>query len=210
LKITFLLVERSFLSSLRQAADTARVRYCSSLEVAIHVLPDLDGEVGWQAAAKDIGDSLAVFAVHVTDEAAAEHIGALAASSCAAAFVPLNCTGSLMQRARLGKLELAAQSGFMSGFGRLIRRPNRKSSAESLAALASKASRWLRFAPGRGQEFRSYLQLYTYYLNGSPENLQNLLLFVLRRYGGLDVPVQPPIEYPPASLYHPDAVLKSD
>jgi magnesium chelatase subunit H len=199
-------MERSFLASLRQAAATVRDRYCPSLEVAIHVLPDLEhSDQGWQAVAADVTVSLAVFAVHVTDEASAQRIVSLVESADLRAFVPLNCVGSLMQRARLGKLRLAEQSGFMSGFGRLIRRPNGKGSAESLAGLAAKASRWLRFAPGGAQDFGAYLQLYTYYLNGSPQNLQNLLLLTLQRYAGLDVPVEPPVEYPPVSLYHPDA-----
>ena len=212
LKITFLVVERSFLGSLRQAAAEANEEPGVHLELAVHVLPDVRSPEGWRVIEDDLRSSLAVFAVHVTDEAsAARLIGLLAETgSSLKAFVPLNCVASLMGKARLGKLELAGQRGFMSRFGRLIRRPYsqnaaRRGQAESFTVFVAKASRWLRFAPGRGQDFRVFLQLYTYYLHSSPENLRNLLLLVVRRYGGLNVAVQPPIEYPPASLYHPDA-----
>ena len=207
MKITFLLVERSFLASLRQAAEEVRSGPAPDFELAVHVLPDLKESEAWRQAEADVASSLAVFAVHLTDEASATRMLDMLDRSGQGlrAFVPLNCLGSLMQRARLGKLELAARRGFMSGFGRLIRRPSGRGSAESLAALASRVSRWLRFAPGRGQDFRTYLELYGYYLNASPENLRNLLLLVLRRYGGRDVRVGAPVEYPIASLYHPDA-----
>ncbi|MDE3078272.1 MAG: cobaltochelatase subunit CobN, partial [Chloroflexota bacterium] len=85
------------------------------------------------------------------------------------------------------------------------RRPSGQRSAESFAGFVGKVSRWLRFAPGRGQDFRTYLLLYTYYLHSSPDNWRNLLLLVLQRYGGTKLEAQPPIEYPTASLYHPDA-----
>ncbi|HLY64401.1 MAG TPA: cobaltochelatase subunit CobN, partial [Chloroflexota bacterium] len=209
MKITFLVVERSFLTSLRQAAAEIRDGQQIDLELAVHVLPDLKGDGAWQTIAADVSSSLAVFAVHVTDEAAAAQVGVALeralGSRLPLAFVPLNCTASLMRHVRLGKLDLAGQRGFMSAFGKLIRRPSGRRSAESFAAFAGRVSRWLRFAPGRGQEFRAYLQLYSYYLNSSPENLRSLLLFVLRRYGDLEVAVDPPREYPTASLYHPDA-----
>ncbi|MFI5266691.1 MAG: cobaltochelatase subunit CobN [Chloroflexota bacterium] len=225
MKITFLLVERSFLMSLRQAADEVRNEQAPDLELAVHVLPDLKSDDAWRQVEADVASSLAVFAVHVTDESTAARIIDLlsprpvlrgrrvrkrarvreAGVEGLQAFVPLNCVGGLMQRARLGKLNLAARRGFMSGFGRLIRRPSGRSGAESFAAFAGRVSRWLRFAPGRGQDFRAYLELYSYYLNASPENLRNLLLLVLRRYGGREVRVGPPVEYPTASLYHPDA-----
>jgi len=201
LKITFLLVERSFLGSLRQAADEVRRDCEPGLELAVHVLPDVRTDDAWRAVEADAASSLAVFAVHITDEATADRV--LSVSEPAGAFIPFNCIASLMRRARLGKLDLARQRGFMSRFGRLIRRPG--GSAETLAAFAGRLSRWLRFAPGRGRDFGAYLQLYTYYLNASPENLRNLLLLVLARCGGRDVLVQPPVEYPAASLYHPDA-----
>jgi magnesium chelatase subunit H len=205
LKITFLLVERSFLGSLREAADAIRQEHAPELDLAVHVLPDLRSDDAWQRAADDVCSSLAVFAVHVTDEGSAARVAGMLDGLDTRAFVPLNCVASLMGRARLGRLDLAGSRGFMTRFGRLIRRPSGKSGAESFAAFTRRVSGWLRFAPGRGQDFRAYLQLYTYYLNSSPENLRGLLLLVLRRYGGLDVPVAAPVEYPPASLYHPDA-----
>ncbi len=222
MKITFLLVERSFLASLRHAADEVRRNLVPDLELAVHVLPDLKSDDAWRQVEADVASSLAVFAVHITDEGtAARIIGLLeelsplpprrerarvrAPGVGPTAFVPLNCVASVMQRARLGKLDLAAQGGFMSRFGRLIRRPAGTSSAHSFAAFAGRVSRWLRFAPGRGQDFRTYLELYSYYLNASPDNLRNLLLLVLQRYGRRDLPVEPPVEYPTASLYHPEA-----
>jgi magnesium chelatase subunit H len=207
LKITVLLVERSFLASLRQAGEAIRASHVPGFELAIHVLSDLRSDEAWARAEADVATSLAVFVVHVTDEAGAGRVLGMLdrAGAGLRAFVPLNCVASLMQRARLGKLELAARRGFMARFGRLIRRPSGSASAESFAAFAAKVSRWLRFAPGRGQDFRAYLELYSYYLNASPVNLRNLLLLTLRRYGGLSVEVAPPVEYPTAALYHPDA-----
>ncbi len=204
LKITFLLVERSFLGSLRRAAGEVRQQHAPDLDLAIHVLPDLKTDGTWAQAKADVASSVCVFAIHITDEASASRVLAML-SPQVKAFVPFNCVASLMQQARLGRMQLAGSRGFMSGFGRLIRRPTGGRSAESFASFAGRMSRWLRFAPGRGRDFGAYLQLYSYYLNSSPENLRNLLLLILRRYGGFDVPVEAPLEYPPASLYHPDA-----
>jgi magnesium chelatase subunit H len=110
-----------------------------------------------------------------------------------------------MRQARLGKLRLAGERGFMSRFGKLIRRPTGERSAESYADFVSRVARLLRFAPGRGQDFRTYLLLYSYYLNASPENLRSMLALVLQRYGGLPLEAPPPLEYPREALYHPDA-----
>lgn len=198
MKITVLLVERSLVTSLRQAAEAI-----PDLELALHFA----SEPGWDAIAEDVRTSLAVFAVHITDQAAADTLVRLVndAAPSLQAFVPLNCVGSLMRQARLGKLRLAGERGFMSRFGKLIRRPTGERSAESYADFVSRVARLLRFAPGRGQDFRTYLLLYSYYLNASPENLRSMLALVLQRYGGLPLEAPPPLEYPREALYHPDA-----
>ncbi len=212
LKITLLLVERSFLGSLKQAcAEIERVHHLG-LELAVHLLPDVRTTEDWQRVAADVSSSVALLAIHVTEEASARRIAELLDEQGPQlrAFVPLNCVASLMRRARLGGLDLARQSGFMSRFGKLIRRPSGERSAESFASLAGRVAGWLRFAPGRGQDFRAYLQIYGYYLNSSPENLRNMLLLILRRYAGAAVTPGPVVEYPTASIYHPDAPRQFD
>ncbi len=207
LKITFLLVERTYLQSLEQAVQRIRQDQKVRLEVPIHVLSDVRTEDDWRRVEKDVAGSLAIFAIHVTEQAVADRVASIIeqVGAEAKAFVPINCVASLMRRTRLGRLNLADQSGFMSRFGRLIRRPSGRGSAESFAGFVGKVSRWLRFAPGKAQDLRTYLLLYTYYLHSSPENLRGLLLLTLQRYGGLAVDVPPPVEYATASLYHPDA-----
>ncbi|MHB8620994.1 MAG: cobaltochelatase subunit CobN, partial [Chloroflexota bacterium] len=205
--ITFLLIERTYLESIRQATSEINRRHGVNLRTALHLLPDLRSEADWASLAADVASSLAVFAIHVTEESLAARIGSLvqAAPESLRAFVPINCVGSLMGRARLGRLSLSARRGFMSRFGGLIRRPSGDRSADSFVAFVGRLSRWLRFAPGRAQDLRTYLLLYTYYLQSSPDNFRNLLLLTLARYGHFQVEVEPPVEYPPALLYHPEA-----
>ncbi|MGH2469457.1 MAG: cobaltochelatase subunit CobN, partial [Chloroflexota bacterium] len=205
-RVVFLVVERTFLRSLREAAEAVR-NEVGPLEVPVHVLSDVQGEAGWAAVERDVCGATAIFAVHVTEQGLADRLTEMLrrASPAPGAFVPINSVASLMRLTRIGRLNFGAERGFMARFGSVIRRPNGRRSAESFTGFVGKVSRWLRFAPGWGHDLRTYLLLYSFYLHSSPENLRGLLLLVLKECGGLSVSVPAPVEYPPTALYHPDA-----
>ena len=205
-RVVFLVVERTFLRSLREATDAVREEV-GPLEVPVHVLSDVQGEDGWAAVERDLRGATAVFAVHVTEQVLADRLTAALqrATPAPGAFVPINSVASLMRLTRIGRLNFGAERGFMARFGSVIRRPNGRRSAESFTGFVSKVSHWLRFAPGWGHDLRTYLLLYTFYLHSSPENLRGLLLLALKECGGWSLAVPAPVEYAPMALYHPDA-----
>ncbi len=71
----------------------------------------------------------------------------------------------------------------------------------------------LKLIPGHAQDLRAYILFMTYWLNGTPENIQNMLLFAIEKYvPGYEaklkrskVKVKEPVMYPRLAIFHPDA-----
>ncbi len=94
-------------------------------------------------------------------------------------------------------------------------RPVKKGTHSGMVAMMRALPAVLKLIPGQAQDLRAYVLFMTYWLNGTPENIENLLLFALERYvPGYDFKqlkrkVKEPIMYPRLALFHPDAPGKT-
>lgn len=90
-------------------------------------------------------------------------------------------------------------------------KPVKKGTHNGMVAMMRALPAVLKLIPGHAQDLRAYIFFMTYWLNGTPENIENMLLFALERYvPGFDFKnlkrkVKEPIMYPRLALFHPDA-----
>jgi magnesium chelatase subunit H len=93
------------------------------------------------------------------------------------------------------------------------RKPVKKGVHSGMVAMMRTLPAVLKLIPGQAQDLRAYLLFMLYWLNGSPENLENLFLFAIDRYipagKNLKLKVKEPIIYPRLALFHPDAPGKT-
>ncbi len=94
-------------------------------------------------------------------------------------------------------------------------RPVKKGSHNGLVAMMKALPAVLKLIPGHAQDLRAYILFMTYWLNGTPENIENMLLFAIDKYvPGYDLKaikrkVKEPVMYPRLALFHPDAPGKT-
>jgi magnesium chelatase subunit H len=90
-------------------------------------------------------------------------------------------------------------------------RPVKKGTHSGMVAMMRALPAVLKIIPGHAQDLRAYILFMTYWLNGTPENLENMLLFALDKYvpsfdyKKLKRKVKDPIMYPRLAIFHPDA-----
>jgi len=125
--------------------------------------------------------------------------------------------GEVTRLTRVGGFDMGAPQSAAMGLLQKLRprraegaEPRRESSGARQMRMLRRIPKILRFIPGTAQDVRAYFLALQYWLGGSPDNLANLVRFLVSRYAdgprrGLRecVRSQPPIEYPETGLYHP-------
>ncbi len=93
------------------------------------------------------------------------------------------------------------------------RKPVKKGVHTGMVAMTRTLPAVLKLIPGQAQDLRSYLLYMLYWFNGSPENLENLLIFSLEKYipaaKSLKLKAKEPIVYPRLAIFHPAAPGKT-
>ena len=93
------------------------------------------------------------------------------------------------------------------------RKPVKKGVHSGMVAMMRTLPAVLKLIPGQAQDLRAYLLFMLYWLNGSPENLENMLLYAIEKYvpqgKTLKLKVKEPILYPRLAIFHPDAPGKT-
>lgn len=124
--------------------------------------------------------------------------------------------GEVVRLTRLGKLDMGKPA---SGPMALLKRLRGKASAAGKPPASGGAAQMkmlrrlpqlLRFVPGTAQDLRAYFLTLQYWLGGSQDNVQNMVLALVDRYA--DGPrralrgtlaAAAPVDYPELGLYHP-------
>lgn len=234
LTIPLVVVERTYADSIRIAVERINERYKLNLRVPVYITADMRSAADWERLAADLAQSCAVFLIHLTQPEIYERVISLIKQEDEhfTAIIPFNSTSAVMRLARLGSLNLGRmlageekslpdvaneevarppKRGLLATLGGIIRSsPRRRKTGEieSYARIVSALPTYLRFLPGQAQDIRTYLLLYTYYLNSSAANLENMLLYTIERYitgYRSKLKYAAPVEYPMSALYHPNA-----
>jgi magnesium chelatase subunit H len=149
LKITVLYVGTSLLAPLKKAEADINKQYSLGLEIAVHNCGAPLGAIEWQAAARDISESVIIFIIHVTDsDNANKIISTLDAVGEKRTVIAFNCMPDLMRQTRMGKLD----------FSKLMKsRAGRESQSEQASKnLLKRVGYWMAdYAKGRRSRDRA-------------------------------------------------------
>lgn len=234
MKITVFYVGSSLLAPLVRAEADINQSFGLGLRLKAHncTLPISDHQ--WPDVERDIAESELVFLIHVTDP---DNAGRLAAAldryqARHQAVVVINCMPDLMQRMRMGRLRgswltargtrdrssealtlLRKLGAWMSHY---VTRNGKNGarrvtqSANQYLKLIEYIPRVLRFVPatGRLKDVKHYLQLFCYFMQPTPTNIRQMLLYAIKHYiPGYQrrITVGLPESHPVVGIYHPDA-----
>src|SRR5205085_8778594 len=118
----------------------------------------------------------------------------------------------LMQRTRLGRLDVARLGSVGSWIGKRAKRRNgARANHGHYLKLVDRLPRVLKFIPTTGAftDAKHYLNLFCYFLQPTPANIQSMLLYSLKHYVRDDrlksVRVPKPEQMPSVAIYHPAA-----
>lgn len=117
---------------------------------------------------------------------------------------------------KIGNFDMSKPASGPMAFIKKLKGENKEknaSSGERQMKMLRRVPKLLRFIPGTAQDLRAYFLCLQYWLGGSEENMLNLVLYLVSRYGGArnkkkrevcaKLPFEPPFEYPDVGVYHP-------
>ncbi|MBI4616218.1 MAG: magnesium chelatase subunit H [Planctomycetes bacterium] len=151
---------------------------------------------------------------HLLEDRQADLVAELVRASVRedATVLALNSVGPAMALTRVGRFRMAGAAdrprqrrrGKVRGlFSRLVRGTNMR---EHLRTIMSLAPRALAFLPGRAKDLRTFLESYLAWIEGSEENLRDLVLRIAHRHHGrahLAGTYRAPRRYPETGAWHP-------
>ncbi len=128
------------------------------------------------------------------------------------ALIGAMSAGEIIRLTKLGPFRMdGSQTGPIAWLKRL-RGSKTSSSGAGQMAMLRRLPKLLRYIPGKAQDLRAYFLTMQYWLSGSPENVADMVRFLIGRYAdgarrGLreQLTAAPPRDYPEIGLYHPRA-----
>jgi magnesium chelatase subunit H len=199
------------------ARAQARLRHdYPGLEVGIHTADEWDADPKKLADCQsDIarGDIVIATMLFLDDHIRAVMPALQARRAACDAMVAALSAGEVIRLTRLGKLDMAGETGGAIGMLRRLRGNSKVgSSGRGQMKMLRRLPRLLRFIPGMAQDLRVYFLTLQYWLAGSDENIANLIRLLVTRYAtgpraalAARTAVKAPIEYPEIGLYHAQA-----
>jgi len=143
-----------------------------------------------------------------------EHVAAIEpafrrARDRADAFVGIISDPRIVRLTRMGELDMSKPASAAMQLMRKLRGSREPSaqSGERQMKLLRRLPKILRFIPGKAQDLRAWFLSMQYWLGGSDENIEQMVRFLVARYGrraewqGLKS--KAPVDYPDVGLYHP-------
>ncbi|MFK8014137.1 MAG: magnesium chelatase subunit H [Gammaproteobacteria bacterium] len=113
---------------------------------------------------------------------------------------------------KVGAFDMAKPASGLTGLLKRLRGNPKKSAVggQSQMKMLRRLPRILRLIPGTAQDVRAYFLTLQYWLGGSPENVLNMVAYLIGRYGSAlpaelraSIKANPPVEYPEVGVYHP-------
>lgn len=220
MNVTVLYVGSSLLAPLKNAEREINRLHDLDLRVGAYNFGSPLNESEWNAVASDLDRANIVFVIHVMDgENATRLVQALDTRKHEAVIV-INCMPELMRHTRMGRLDVGRLGALSSWFGRQReqgskadkRKTNsRRANHGHYLKLVDRLPRVLKFIPTTGAftDAKHYLNLFCYFLQPTPANIQSMLLYALKQY--VDDPrlkklkLAAPQQVPSVAIYHPDA-----
>jgi magnesium chelatase subunit H len=219
MNVTVLYVGSSLLAPLKNAEREINRVYDLHLRVAAYNFGSPLSDNEWGEVERDLAAANLVFVIHVMDGENASRLVRALDSQKHDAVIVINCMPELMRHTRMGRLDVRRLGGVSAWFGRQTghgskfdkRKVNRRANHRHYLKLVDRLPSLLKFVPTAGAftDAKHYLNLFCYFLQPTPANIQSMLLYALKHY--VDDPrlkqLQPasPQQMPSVAIYHPDA-----
>ena len=215
MKIAILYVGSSLLAPLKAAEREINRVHQLELSVAAYNFGSPLSEREWQDVEHDLRDANVVFVIHVMDgENATRLVSALDKSQHDAVIV-INCMPELMRHTRMGRLDVGRLGAVSAWFGRQAgkgsKTDKKRANHSQYLKFVDRLPGVLKFIPTAGAftDAKHYLNLFCYFLQPTPANIQSMLLYALKHY--VDDPrlkrlkLAAPQQVPSVAIYHPQA-----
>lgn len=207
MNVTVLYVGSSLLAPLKNAEREINRLYDLDLRVAAYNFGSPLSDDDWDDVNRDLAQANIVFVIHVMDgENASRLVRALDSREYDAVIV-INCMPELMRHTRMGRLDVGRL-----GFGKIFKANNkRKANHGKYLKLVDRLPRILKLIPTTGAftDAKHYLNLFCYFLQPTPANIQSMLLYSLKHYVNdarlKRVKLEQPQQVPSVAIYHPEA-----
>ncbi|MGF1504358.1 MAG: magnesium chelatase subunit H, partial [Anaerolineae bacterium] len=213
LNFVYLTMDGGHNAALREAARLLERDHNVRMNLSLHSAATLHGPADWERLHHDMGRADFIFGCMIFGE---EHVrplqALLAENEAPVCFITSN--PALIYETRIGKLSLKQpdpdeEQGFLSGWMQKLRpKKSGRSEGHRQTNLIKNLMKLMKYVPGKMRDLHTFVSAHDYWLHSSPENLERMMCLLIDRYvpgyEGL-LPVEDPIEYPDAALYHPDA-----
>lgn len=206
------------LAGVVRRAETALAREIPGLSLTLHASTDwTDNRAALDACIADIGraDIIIASMLFMEDQIQAVLPALEARRDACDAMVCVMSASEIIRLTKLGPFRMdGSQSGPMAWLKKL-RGSKTNSSGAGQMAMLRRLPKILRYIPGKAQDLRAYFLTMQYWLSGSPENVADMVRFLIGRYADGErralreaIAAAPPRDYPEIGLYHPRAATK--
>ncbi len=206
------------LAGLVRHAEASLKPEIPGLSISLHAATDWgDNTAAREACIADIGSADIIIATMLFME---DHIQAVlpaleARRESCDAIIGAMSSGEIIRLTKLGPFRMdGSQKGPLAWLKKL-RGSKTSSSGSGQMAMLRRLPKILKYIPGKAQDLRSYFLTMQYWLSGSPENVADMVRFLVGRYAEGErrvlrdkVEAVGPRDYPEIGLYHPRAVGK--
>ncbi|MDX2276563.1 MAG: magnesium chelatase subunit H [Hyphomonadaceae bacterium] len=206
------------LAGVVRRAEAVLAREIPGLSLTLHASTDWpDNRAALDACIADIGraDIIIASMLFMEDQIQAVLPALEARRESCDAMVCVMSASEIVRLTKLGPFRMdGSQSGPMAWLKKL-RGSKTASSGAGQMAMLRRLPKILRYIPGKAQDLRSYFLTMQYWLSGSPENIADMVRFLVGRYADGErrslrdeIDAAPPRDYPEVGLYHPRAANK--
>ncbi len=212
LRFVYITMDGLHNTALREAANIFQQRHNINLRLGLHTTAAMRDETAWERLENDIKQADFIFGCMVFGEENVRPMQRMLQEiDTPTCFITSN--PALIHCTRLGKLSLAPkkeeETGFMSRWMQKLRpKKQGRSEGHRQTALLKNLTKLMKYVPGKVRDLHTFIAMHDYWLHSTPENLVRMNCLLIDRYipgysGKL--PVQDPVHFPEAALYHPDA-----
>lgn len=213
-RVVIVTLDNHLASVVRRAQD-ALAREIPGLTLTLHASTDWsEDRAALDRCLADIGsaDIIVASMLFMEDQIQAVLPALQARRAACDAMICVMSAGEIIRLTKLGPFTMdGSQTGPMAWLKKL-RGSKQSSSGAGQMAMLRRLPKILRYIPGKAQDLRAYFLTMQYWLSGSPENVADMVRFLIGRYAdgerrGLREAIEasPPREYPEVGLYHPRA-----
>lgn len=212
MRFIFLTMDGNHGAALREAVGVLQRDYQIDLHYTLYSATELQGEEACKRLALEIKQADFIFGSMLFGEELVRPLEDLLATVNIPVCI-ITSNPALIRKTQLGKLRLAKPNadeppGLLKRWLNKFRPKEGRGESKRQLAMLRNLSKIMKFIPGKIRDLHTYIAVHDYWMHASAENMRRMLCMLVDRYvPGFEgkLPIEDPIHYPDAAIYHPDA-----